>query len=124
VQGSYVIGQGASHNLGGDHPVSFSYDEAYTKMATNSLKAVNELLNNTVPAGNNLINQTVGDAFLKGTTHDVQCSSCHDVHRQKGDSNFNSNLPINTANHNPLLLVYQVAQDGYGSGLCRSCHNK
>jgi hypothetical protein len=122
VQGDYVIGQGASHDLRGDHPISFDYFESVTKSPTNTLKLPTEQLTTTLPAGNNLINQTVQQAFLR--SGNVQCTSCHDVHRSIGDSGLNSNKPINTPNHNPLLVAYGLAQDGYGSALCRSCHNK
>jgi hypothetical protein len=129
VAGSYVIGNTfAPFNLGGDHPISFSYVEAYSKVQTNSLQAIGTVLSSsagTLSVGNNLNGQTVQSAFLKGVgLTDVQCSSCHDVHRQTGDSGFNSNKPINTTGHNPLLVVFNIGSDGYGSGLCRSCHNK
>jgi hypothetical protein len=122
VQGDYVIGGGAAHDLRGDHPISFDYNEAVTKSPTNTLKLPTEQLNQTLPAGNNLINQTVAAAFLKNGA--VQCNSCHDVHRSIGNSGQSSDKPINAPVHNPLLVAYGLAQDGYGSSLCRSCHNK
>jgi hypothetical protein len=122
VLGSYIIGGGASHDLRGDHPISFSYTEAYNTQ-TNSLKAPTDTLTTTLPANNGLQGKSVAAAFLK-TGNAMQCSSCHDVHRQTGDAGVNSNKPINTPNHNPLLVVYGLGQDGFGSALCRSCHNK
>ena len=131
VQGEYVIGNGSARDLRGDHPVSFDYNEAVTKSPTNTLKLPTEVLTTTLPAGNTLINQDVKNAFLKkGTagTETMQCNSCHDVHRSIGDSGLNSGLPLNAPNHNPLLVVFNTTgrpgQDGYGSSLCRSCHNK
>jgi hypothetical protein len=71
----------------------------------------------------------VEQAFLKNGR--LECTSCHDIHRQIGDSALNSTKPIPPTpggGHNPLLVVYNgngnVSQDGFGSGLCRSCHNK
>ena len=125
VQGDYVIGGGAAHDLRGDHPISFSYREAVSKSPTNTLKLEAEVLATTLPPGNNLQGQTVDTAFLK--KGNMQCTSCHDVHRSIGDSGVRSDKPINAAQHNPLLVVYNgvsPSQDGYGSGLCRSCHNK
>jgi hypothetical protein len=122
VAGDYVIGNGALHDLRGDHPISFDYMASVTASPTNSLKLPAEVLSTTLPVGNNLQGQTVDKAFLKQGK--LQCSSCHDVHRSVGDSAVNSSKPITAQPHNPLLIAYGVAQDGYGSALCRSCHNK
>lgn len=130
VLGDYIIGKG--HDLRGDHPISFDYQEAYNNSPATpakTLKAVTDPLTTTLPAGNNLIGKTVQAAFLKSVpgstaTTSVECTSCHDVHRTVGDSGINSAKPINTPNHNPLLVAYGLAQDGTGSSLCRSCHIK
>ncbi len=123
VSGDYIIGNGASHDLRGDHPISFSYDAAVTASPTNTLKLKTEVLSTTLPSGNTLNGQTVNQAFLK--SGQMECSSCHDVHRSIGDAGVNSDAATLTSpNHNPLLIAYGVAQDGYGSALCRSCHNK
>jgi hypothetical protein len=124
VQGDYVIGNvNGVHDLRGAHPISFLYNDAVNNSPTNSLKLPGEVLSTTLPAGNNLVGSSVQNAFLTSDGK-VQCISCHDVHRQKGDSGLSSNKPINAPNHNPLLLAYGIAQDGSGSALCRSCHNK
>lgn len=122
VSGDYVIGNGALHDLRGDHPISFSYTAAVSASPTNTLKLPAEVLTTTLPTGNNLQGQTVDKAFLKNGQ--MECTSCHDVHRTSGNSAQNSDKPINGQPHNPLLVAYGVAQDGYGSSLCRSCHNK
>ena len=122
VLGDYVIGNGAARDLRGDHPISFNYVEAVNKSVTNTLKLPTEALTTTLPLNNNLAGRTVSDAFLKNG--DVQCTSCHDVHRSIGNAGQNSDKPINVPNHNPLLVVYGLAQDGTGSSLCHSCHNK
>jgi hypothetical protein len=123
VQGDYIIGNGASHDLRGDHPISFSYQAAINNSPTNTLKLSTEALSSTLPAANTLNGQTVSLAFLK--SGNVECSSCHDVHRSIGDAGVNSDkATLTSPNHNPLLKAYGVAADGYGSSLCRSCHNK
>lgn len=127
VQGAYVIGGGAAHDLRGDHPISFRYMDAYNNVQTNALIAPSTPLTTTLPA--DVPSQTVAQLFLTGgnVNGDVQCTACHDVHRQRGESGFNSNKPIPltpNANHNPLLVIYNVGQDGFGSALCRSCHNR
>lgn len=123
VSGDYIIGGGVgAHDLRGDHPISFSYTEAVNNSPTNTLKLPTETLGTTLPAGNTLIGQTVASAFLK--SGQMQCTSCHDVHRSIGNSGTLSAAPINTTPHNPLLVAYGLAQDNYGSSLCRSCHNK
>jgi hypothetical protein len=123
VQGDYIIGNGASHDLRGDHPVSFSYQAAVNASPTNTLKLATEVLGSTLPALNTLNGQTVSQAFLK--SGQVECSSCHDVHRSVGDAGVNSDKSTMTSpSHNPLLKAYGVASDNYGSSLCRSCHNK
>lgn len=121
VRGDYV--KGGNGDLSGDHPISFSYVDASFKLGTNSLKAPTDVLGTTLPVNNNLRNQTVSQAFLT-SGGDMQCDSCHDVHRQRGDSGLSSDKPLNTTGHNPLLVVYGVGADGLGSALCRSCHNK
>jgi hypothetical protein len=121
VQGSYVIGNGSQHNLRGDHPISFSYSEAVTKSPTNTLKLATETLGSTTTAS--LSGQTVGATFLK--SGNMECTSCHDVHRSIGDSGTASDkASMTSTTHNPLLIAYGRAQDGFGSSLCRSCHNK
>jgi hypothetical protein len=135
VGGDYIIGK--NHDLRGDHPISFDYQEAYNNSPTwpaKTLKAVNDhLTSDTLPAGNNMIGKEVKEAFLKsvnigGTATidtSVECTSCHDVHRSIGDSGVNSQGPIPTdgSPHNPLLVAYGTA-GGSGSTLCRSCHIK
>jgi len=138
VLGDFVIGNGPNRDLRGDHPISFDYNEAVAQSPTNTLKLASEQLsdsvapNNQLPAGHIFAGQTVQQAFLKrggSGNSTVQCASCHDVHRSTGDSNLNSDwATITSPNHNPLLVVFNTAgragADGYGSSLCRSCHNK
>ena len=134
VQGDYVIGGGG--DLRGDHPISFLYNDAVNNSPTNTLKLATTTLgsvpDNQLPVGNTLNGQTVSSAFLKktgGVNGYVQCTSCHDVHRSVGDSGINSGSDTFLApDHNHLLVVYNTSSrlgaDGYGSSLCRSCHNK
>lgn len=88
-------------DLSEDHPVSFTYN---TDLATAD-GGLRDPASKTVAA---LGNKTVKDGMLIGDK--VECSSCHDVHADKGDSK-------NEGNH--LLLVSNT-----GSALCLTCHNK
>jgi len=138
VLGDYVIGNGAARDLRGDHPVSFDYNAAVNNplTPTNTLKLATTVLgvgaDNPLPSDHNFNGQTVQAAFLKNGgagTSTMQCASCHDVHRSIGDSALNSDMATFTSpNHNPLLVVFngngRIGADGYGSSLCRSCHNK
>ncbi|MBI2095764.1 MAG: cytochrome c3 family protein [Candidatus Omnitrophica bacterium] len=87
-------------DLSNDHPVSFTYDAALSTedggLHDPTVKSVPALGGKTIDTGM-LIN------------HKLECSSCHDVHKSKGDSP--------TANY--LLLVKNTE-----SALCLTCHNK
>lgn len=87
-------------DLSNDHPVSFTYSAA---LATTD----GGLYDPTTKTVTALGGKTVDAAMLVG--HKVECASCHDVHRNKGDSP--------TAGE--LLLVNNA-----GSKLCLTCHNK
>ena len=100
VTGSALLGTDLSDN----HPISMDYDAAAT--ADPFIRP-----SSTTVAG--LGGATIQDAMLFLDTSDskykVQCASCHDVHKQKGDSGSSS-----------LLLVLT----GAGSELCVTCHDK
>ena len=95
--GPYKLGT----DLANDHPVSFTYDSA---LATADGGLHNPAVK-TVPA---LGGKTVDAGML--IDHKVECSSCHDVHKNKGDSPTTSDY---------LLLVRNSR-----SALCLTCHNK
>jgi len=96
ISGSDKLGT----DLSNDHPVSFTYDAA---LAT----ADGTLNNPTVKTVAALGGKTITAGMLIGSK--VECSSCHDVHADKGNSA--------TATH--LLLVNNAS-----SALCLTCHNK
>lgn len=102
--GSRKFPPGSRKNLGtdlsDDHPVSFTYD---TTLATAD-GGLNDPATKTVTS---LGGKTITAGMLVGGK--LECSSCHDVHRDKGDS----------AAVNDLLLVNNT-----GSALCLTCHNK
>ncbi len=133
VLGSYRIGAGG--DLRGDHPISFVYNDAVNNPnnPSNTLWLATSLLgtapNNALPVDSALNGKSLSSAFLKEGK--LQCNTCHDVHRSIGDSGINSawlSGPVGGASHNPLLVVVnsssRLGADGYGSSLCRSCHNK
>jgi len=86
-------------SLANTHPISVEYDES----------ADPNLHPKTDPMG---ASGAIEDVLQNGTT--LQCSSCHDVHDQPGES-----VP---GTH--LLRVNQRASLGPASGLCLTCHIK
>lgn len=96
---------GSTYQTGGvldlqaTHPLSIVYDEALDT----------DLQPKTNAMGGS---GTIADVLENGDT--VQCSSCHDVHDQPGES-----VP---GTH--LLRVSQKASQGAPSGLCLTCHIK
>jgi predicted CXXCH cytochrome family protein len=88
---------GADGDLTGEHPVSFTYDDALAT-ADGGLHPPTTTLSN-LPGGG-----FIDDDLLAGAT-ELECSSCHDVH---------------DADSNPSLLVI----DNANSALCLTCHDK
>ena len=127
INSDYLIG--ANGDLRGDHPVSFVYDSTLSQnIPFNALFDPHTTLLNLPASGNNLRGQTIEAGLLRpdpvtGQSM-LQCLSCHDVHRQRGDSMVNSDANLSSPNHNPLLVITGLGSDGTGSALCRSCHNK
>ena len=89
-------------DLSTDHPISFLYDKA---LANND-----GFLNDPSTPVPLMGGQTINAAMLKGGY--LECSSCHDVHRQRG-----------TSANDQLMLVISGPQ-GAGSKLCLTCHIK
>ena len=88
---------GGSANLTGEHPISFTYDDALAS-------ADGELHPPTTTASG--LGAQIDDDLLFGVGNDqLECASCHDVH--------------NWANNGKLLVVANT-----GSALCLTCHNK
>jgi len=119
VQGGTSVTITNSANLGTDlthtHPICFTYDS--------SLATADGFLHD--PSASVLIPDsgtfnhgadTSVKGFLLNGGDRMECSSCHDVHNQKGTP-----FDINT---NPKLVKIVGTQAGKGSLLCRSCHIK
>ena len=87
-------------DLSNDHPISFTYDAT---LATTDGTLFNPAVKTVAALGG----KTITNGMLIGGK--LECSSCHDVHNNKGDAS--------TASH---LLVVNNA----GSALCLTCHNK
>ena len=88
---------GASGDLTGEHPVSFTYNTA--------LATLDEGLHNPSVETTSLGGTIAADLLAGGT--ELECSSCHDVHN---------------AGDNTSLLVIDNASPA--SGLCLTCHDK
>ena len=108
-------------NFGSDlsktHPISFAYTPA---LAANT-KIVGEL-NNPVTTSSTL-GGTI-DTDLLDQNHNVQCTSCHDVHT----SAINQTYTDNAGNTFNPLLRFAWSPTGSGSSadatMCQICHNK
>jgi len=93
-------------DLSNDHPISFDYDAA---QALDGYLRASDTEITDVPA---FAGKTIGEALLKGGK--MECTSCHDPHRQKG-----------TNGENPSSLFLVIDGPGYdGSMLCLECHIK
>lgn len=101
--GTYVTTGLLSKDLSNDHPISFTYDS--TLVTADGY--LHEPTTQTVPG---MGARTVSQVMLTGGK--MECSSCHDVHRQKGTSAADSTL---------LIVGGPLYQ---GSKLCLTCHNK
>ncbi|MHC4700869.1 MAG: cytochrome c3 family protein [Planctomycetota bacterium] len=97
IDPNYVIAGSPGWDLGGEHPVSFTYDTALAT-ADGGLHDPN-----TTTSG---LGGTIAEDLLIGDK--LQCSSCHDVHRED----------VTT----PSLLV--MSNTTPASGLCLTCHDK
>jgi predicted CXXCH cytochrome family protein len=82
------------------HPIGVSYTAAAAAVPAGDFKATSSTFPNTPGA------LTVG-AQLKGVNQTVECSTCHDIHRTRGNA--------------PSSGIYTVAS---GQNLCLGCHNK
>lgn len=87
-------------DLRDDHPISFTYDPA---LATSD----GYLWDPTVKTVPSLGGQTIDRGML--VSHKLECSSCHDVHHNKGDA------PITS---------WDLIVNNTRSNLCLTCHNK
>lgn len=112
-------------NLHTTHPISFVYNGGLAA-ADGGLEdpgsykigdPKNSLTVKTAPvptswSGTSLTGKTIDEALLfEGK---MECSSCHDVHRQEGSS----------ATSGILARISGTDSDGRGSTLCRTCHIK
>lgn len=104
TNGSYYVTGSAllSPDLSNDHPISFVYDTA--------LATADGFLHDPSTVVPLLGGKTIAQAMLIGGR--MECSSCHDVHKQKGTS----------ATSQQMLLIGGPA--GVGSKLCLTCHDK
>jgi len=106
-------------NLTHSHPISFVYDSALAAKDPGVFDpATHDVLvpdNSPFNVGSGATDKRIVNFLLNGTGR-LECTSCHDVHNQKGS-------PFNLSS-NPKLAIIAGTQGGKGSLLCRSCHNK
>jgi predicted CXXCH cytochrome family protein len=88
---------GGQDDLTHMHPIGVNYASCQAALPANSLNAVGTAFN---AAGS----PTVGNALKNGN---VECSSCHDIHRTLGTSTTSG--------------IYTIAS---GQNLCLGCHNR
>lgn len=121
IDPSAVIGP----NLHTTHPVSFTYDSALAAadggLEDPAVYKIGDpktaLTYSTAPvpatwSGSSLTGKTINQALLFGGK--MECSSCHDVHKQEGSS------PTSGI----LTRISGTDAGGKGSVLCRTCHIK
>jgi len=82
------------------HPIGVSYTAAAGVLPAGELNNTSGVWPNT--PGSPTIAQ-----MLKGTSHTMECSTCHDIHRTRGNA--------------PNSGIYTIAS---GQNLCLGCHNK
>lgn len=82
------------------HPIGVSYTAAAGKLPAGEL-------NNTSGVWPNTPGSPTVLQMLKGVNNTVECSTCHDIHRTRGNA--------------PNSGIYTIAS---GQNLCLGCHNK
>lgn len=112
-------------NLGTDlthsHPISFAYTAALVGSGLNQDQWLYnpdtvQVLTPDSGAFNPGNNMSIYGFLLNGkANHNVECTTCHDVHNDVG-------TPYGPFNRHLVKIVGTKA--GVGSLLCRSCHNK
>jgi hypothetical protein len=125
--GSYLVVTGSTSNptLQGTHPISIPYPTnsvigKFIQPTTTNLNSVAQLdlglASGDIWPGNTTSATATIANLLYGPTNTVECSSCHDVHRQIGDS---------PGDHFLLKIGTQdFDKTGRGDTLCRTCHIK
>jgi len=99
VPSGVIIPDGSPANdLSHMHPIGFSYDTAAA--ADPDIHPTTT----SVPGTSG----TIATVMLKGPTHTMECASCHDIHRTKGNAVGNTGI---------MTIVG-------GQALCMTCHNK
>ncbi len=116
VTNGALIGTDLTHS----HPISLTYNAALVGTGPTQDKWLYNPDSTPVltPDSGAFVpgNDMTLNGFLLNGTHQLECTSCHDVHNQEG-------TPFDIVN-NPKLVKIVGTQAGKGSLLCRSCHNK
>lgn len=110
------------------HPISFVYDKALADkdgFLLDPTPVTGYKIGDTIPqlpgvvapvpatwSGTSLTGKTIGEALL--INQKMQCSSCHDVHKQEGSA----------ATSGIMVRISGTDSSGRGSLICRNCHIK
>jgi hypothetical protein len=115
-------------DLHNTHPISFVYDKALADKdgeLNDPTPVTGYKIGDTIPglpgvaapvpatwAGSSLSGKTIGEALL--TNQKMQCTSCHDVHKQVGSA----------PSSGIMVKISGTDSSGRGSLICRTCHIK
>jgi hypothetical protein len=112
-------------NLHTTHPISFTYDSALATLDGSLNDPATYKIGDSVPtagttppvpatwSGTSLTGQTLNKALL-GNNNQMNCSSCHDVHKDVGSS----------PSSGIMIKISGNDSSGRGSLICRNCHLK
>jgi hypothetical protein len=107
------------------HPISFIYDSALAAADRFLQDPLTYKIGDPIPnqpgvappvpatwSGTSLTGKTIDEVLL--TNHRMECSSCHDVHKQEGSA----------PSSGILIKISGTDASNRGSLICRTCHNK
>lgn len=117
---------GGDGNLHTTHPISFTYDKTLANVDGGLLDPTVYKIGDPIPQlpnyptapvpptwqGTSLTGKTIQQALL--INDKVECSSCHDVHKQEGSA----------PGSGILVRISGTDSGGRGSLICRNCHIK
>jgi len=131
IQGSHIVTMNGSTDLSHNHPISFTYNSALATRAGDlndpisytigsvpvypGTQGTNANIVAPVPAswpGASLTGKNLDQAML--WNHEMECSSCHDVHGMVGSS----------PSSGILLKISGKDTKGRADLICRNCHLK
>lgn len=119
------VGAQIGPDLHTTHPISFIYDSALATADGFLQDPLTYKIGDPIPnqpgvsppvpatwQGTSLTGKTIDEVML--TNHRMECSSCHDVHKQQGSA----------PSSGILIKISGTDASNRGSLICRTCHNK